>query len=201
MQRNVLLGVLIVLAVIVVGLVLKESENVTPFQEELSSSGESVRKQEDITIAYQENLRKSNQLNSTKSMIRHKEKNRQIDPTIKYVGIDHYGRYIIKLIDTNPEDKDIQLTSNNSVSLEGRINGKQFSMRVPREIVDSPNLKLKIIDRKTKLTKIIPAVFLSDLAGLSSDEVLFVDIDLSYPESIKVDLKTFEEEKTALPPG
>ncbi|MRJ03242.1 MAG: hypothetical protein C6I05_07320 [Epsilonproteobacteria bacterium] len=107
------------------------------------------------------------------------------DPTIKYRGLDHYSNYLIELIDTNPQDRDVVLKGDNYRVVTGKINGKQFALKVPKEILSSPDLKLRITDLKTKKKVTIGADFLNELAGLPEEASYSVEIDLNDPENIQ----------------
>jgi len=111
------------------------------------------------------------------------------DPTVKYKGVDHYGTYLIELIDTSSQSLPSNRDRQDEVLIQGRIDGKQFSMRLPRTILSSPELKLRITNLKSKEQKIIDATFLNELAGLPEGSSYWVSIDLQDPKNIQTKIK------------
>ncbi len=97
-------------------------------------------------------------------------KKKPIDTTIKAVSIDQGGRYYIELIDPNPEDKDIKPTNDpkHYIPVTGKIDKSFFYLKVPKELVGKPNIKLKIIKRNTHEKKEMPATFIQDLPSIQS---------------------------------
>lgn len=123
-----------------------------------------------------------------------KKEEKKRDPKIKYVGTDLYRKYVITLIDKNPEDKDIFLSNNqkDSVLVNGEIDGNQFTLQVPKRIVDSPNLKLKVVDRKTGKSQTYSADFINTLSSLSKKKYFTVKLNFSNPEKIETNIYTPE---------
>ena len=197
MNKNLLFGSIALIAVaIVAGLLLWEPEAKTP------SFGNTTVKEEAKEfpqIAIKE--KKEQKVRTAASSSKPTKPKKKIDPTIKAANIDHYGRYLIQLIDENPEDKDIRPSQNpkSYKYLEGKINGKQFVLKIPKTIIDSPNLKLRIIDLKTRKHTIINADFINEISSLPKLEQYYVDIDLDRPSDIQTKIIDHRDEATALP--
>ena len=204
MNKNVVFGGIALLSIaIVAGLLLWEPGAKTPSFESGTVKEEAT---EAPQIAIKEKRKQEFKIvhsSQSKPIQPKPKKKKKIDPTIKNVTVDHYRKYVIQLIDPNPEDKEIKLTNDPSkyIILSGKISGNQFALRVPKEIAYSSNLKLKITDIQTHKTKTIDANFINDLASMQgSNSDLRVDIDFNNPKNIRV--KTIEHpitEVSAIP--
>jgi len=152
-------------------------------------SSQTSKNRENIDITYQKENSKIGDNKSPKHQkIKSSPKPKKIDSSIKYMGMDHYRRYILKLIDRNLEDRNIRLTSNNYRLVGGSINGNQFNMKVPKKIIDSPNLELEIIDTKTGQKEKIDASFLQELSNLPQNSSFTVNINLENPQNIQTNV-------------
>ena len=138
------------------------------------------KKSTEIQIKVKNKKETNISINRSKKISKIKEK----DPSVKYIGMDHYRNYIIELIDKNEEDKNIRLTNNNYRIINGKIDGKQFIIQVPNAILGKPNLKLKITNTKTQESFIIDADFLNEVNGLPKNAAFWVNIDSGNPDKI-----------------
>ncbi|SMC10177.1 hypothetical protein [Nitratiruptor tergarcus] len=127
----------------------------------------------------------SNKKKEAVDIKREKKKNivkkKPIDTTIKAISRDHGGKYYIELIDPNPEDKNIKPTSNpqHYIPVTGKIDNSFFYLKVPKELLGKPDIKLRIIKRNTHEIKEIPATFMDDLPSVQNGERLNVTIDFN----------------------
>ncbi len=111
-------------------------------------------------------------------------KKRDVNTSIKYVGMDHYKKYVIALVDENPEDKDINVANSRYRIVDGEIDKKQFIIKVPEKILDRPNLKLYIKDIKSGKSVNVNADFLNELAGMPKSTIYKVNIDTTDPDNV-----------------
>ena len=184
MNKNLLFGSIALVAIaIVAGLLLWEPETKTP------SFGDTAVKEEakefpQIAIKEKKEQKVRTTANSSKPI----KQKKKIDTKIKTAGKDHYGRYLIQLIDPNPEDKNIPFSTHPQKFrfLEGKINGKEFVIKIPQAVAYSPNLQLRIIDLKTKKKTTIKADFINDIYNLPKNGILKVDIDFDNPQNTQI---------------
>jgi hypothetical protein len=80
------------------------------------------------------------------------------DPNVKYQTVDTSERYGLQVID----ESGTPIESTQTVSFEGTINGNRFTIKIPVEIKND-DLKLRIVDRKTKEAKVVSLSFASEL--------------------------------------
>jgi len=157
MNKNiVLLGLGAIAFVLVGGLFLfsPQKEHVLLLTQPLSSQT-SINK-ENITITYQkENPKISNNKSSKHRIIKSNPKPKKIDKSIKAYTYDHSRRYLVKLVDMNNDKSDIRPTNDPKqyYPLSGTINNNYFYLKVPKELIGRPNIKLVIKDRKSNQLK------------------------------------------------
>lgn len=80
------------------------------------------------------------------------------DPSVKYQTVDASERYGLQLIDTSGTP----IESKQTVGFVGAIDGNRFTIKVPVDIKND-DLKLRIVDRKTKEAKTVDLTFASKL--------------------------------------
>ena len=119
------------------------------------------------------------------------DKQKKIDPTIKAAAIDHYNTYLIQIIDDNPEDKNITLQKDPKTYtyIRGKIEGKQFTLRLPKAILEKPGIQLKITNLQTKETKLFKADFLAEVASLPEGGNYYLNIDLTGAGNIQTETR------------
>ncbi|SMC10184.1 hypothetical protein [Nitratiruptor tergarcus] len=190
MSKNiVILGIGAAVLILGLGIFLYSPKNDTsPLTSMKQTSTNSV--EEDITI--------KKQTKSSSSIKKEKKKakpQRKIDPSIKAATIDHYHTYLIQVVDENPEDRNIKLEKDPSsyTYIEGKVSGKEFVMRVPKVVLDKPDVKLRITHLETKESKTLDASFLSEAASLEQGSQFRVDIDFDHPDNIQTQTKMPEE--------
>ena len=197
MNKNIFFSILVIFALLITGSLFFFTPQQTATQPKSFSNHQtsSVSSNLHITIKKAEKI-------SSDVVVRHssdvsiknpKEKNSSIETAT----VDHYYRYLIQLIDENPEDQNITLQKDPSTYtyIEGKVEGKQFVLRAPKAVLDRPNIKLKITDLETKKSKIINASFLSEAATLSDRGRFRVNINLETN-----DIQTKIEEPEEYPP-
>ena len=196
MNKNLLLIILGAAALAVVGaLVLVTPEGDGFVFEKRVSRQEPLSASSDVKI---EQVRHSESAKKANIKKARKEKKKR-DPSIKAVALDHYGNYLIQLIDDNPEDRDLEKEDSSYVVIEGKIDGKQFALKAPKVIIDRPGIKLKITNLKTKESTVLDATPLAEAGALSSKERIKFTID-TQEQTLKVaDIKYYEG-PPALPP-
>ncbi len=201
MNKNiVLLGLGAIAFVLVGGLFLfsPQKEHVLLLTQSLSS--QTSANKENITITYQKENQKSNDDQHSKYQnIKSKSKPKNINSFIKAVTTDQYGRYMIALVDKSPDSS--SLKSQKKYSLTGKINGSYFVLAIPETTIYRDNMKLRIIDRKTKKVQEIDAPFLTELPSIGAKDQYFINLDTHDLSKIQTDIK-FHNPKvdTALPP-
>jgi hypothetical protein len=181
MNKNILLILITVGAVIMTALLF-----LSPNEEKNTISSEHVSKASSIdknSIQIRVENEKENNITIQKFKQITKVKKKK-DPSIKYIGMDHYRTYIIELIDKNEEDKNIRLTDNNYRIINGKIDGKQFIIQVPNAILNKSNLKLKFTNVKTQKSFTIDADFLNEVNGLPKNAAFWINIDSNNPGKI-----------------
>ena len=194
MDRNALLGIVGVVAIGIVGALLflsPQEKNPVVIEQKMQQRQAS---QEDVDIEIE-------QQESSSKIVMQKEKRKKSvskkkrDPSIKAATIDHYHTYLIQLIDENPEDRDIKLEKdpNSYRYVDGKVDGKEFVMRVPKAVVDRPGIKLKITNLKTKEHTIVDASFLSELDSLPRGGSFHVDIDTKNPNNVQTQAELPDE--------
>ena len=197
MNKNiVLLGLGAIAFVLVGGLFLfsPQKEHVLLLTQSLSS--QTSTNKENITITYQKENQKSNDDQHSKyHNITSKPRPKKIDLSIKAATIDHYHTYLIQLIDKNPEDKDLRLENkpDSYVYVEGKVDGKEYVLRVPKAVATRPGIKLKITNLKTKKSVELDASFLSESASLPIGSTYRANIDTRNPNNIQTDIELPEE--------
>ena len=193
MNKNVLLGAVAALAVVVVGglLFFSPEEKIQPTIKSTSKIEEKTE-QDNINIIYHEKIQKSSVQIAKQSPKKAPEK---VDPTIKASTIDHYNNYLIQLIDKNPEDRELRLEnkSNTYIYVEGKVDGKEYVLKVPKTVITRPGIKLKITDLKTKKSTELDASFLSEAASLPIGSTFKANIDTQHPSSVQTSVKLPEE--------
>ena len=200
MNKNiVLLGLGAIAFVLVGGLFMffPQKEHVLLLTQPLSS--QTSTNKENITITYQKENQKSNDQHSKYQNIKSKSKPKNINPFIKAVTTDQYGRYMIALVDKSQNSS--SLKSQKKYPLTGKINGSYFVLDIPETSIYRDNVKLRIIDRKTKKIQEIDAPFLTELLSIGAKDQYFINIDTHDLSKIQTDIK-FHNLKidTALPP-
>ena len=200
MNKNIVLIGLGVVAIVLVGALFlfspqKEHISLTqPLSSQTSKNGGN------IDITYQkENPKISDNKSSKHQDRKSKPKPKKIDPSIKAVTTDQYGRYLIALVDKSPDSS--SLKSQKKYPLTGKINGSYFVLDIPETSIYRDNVKLRIIDRKTKKVQEIDAPFLTELPSIDAKDQYFINIDTHDLSKIQTDIK-FHNPKvdTALPP-
>ena len=192
MNKNVLLGAVAALAIVVVGVLLFFSPDSSVQPMESSSKTEQPKTKQNIDVIYHEkSQKKSTQIKKQSP----KKAKKKVDPTIKAAAIDHYHKYLIQLIDENPEDKDLKLENKPGtyVYVEGKVDGKEYVLKVPKSVVTRPGIKLKITDLKTKKSTELDASFLSEAASLPIGSTFRANIDTRNPNSVQTDVELPEE--------
>ncbi len=184
MNKNVLLGAVAVGAVIIVVALFffspqeRSINNLQTFNK--NNQGRTV------AIEYHQSSHHKETTSGKKNPQQVKKKVKKRDPTIKYVGMDHHRRYILKLRDKSIlEDKEKKISSTGYRLVGGTINGNQFNIKVPEEAIYSSDLELEIIDTKTGQQKKINANFLQELSGLPENSSFMVKINLKNPQNIQ----------------
>ncbi len=200
MNKNiVLLGLGAVAIVLVGGLFLfsPQKERISFTQ---SFSSQISKNKENIDIIYQnKNLKISDSKSSKHRIIQSDPKYRKIDSSIKAVTIDQYGRYMIALVDKNPNS--ISSKGQKKYSLNGKVNGSYFVLDIPESSIYKENVKLRIIDRKTKKVQEIDAPFLTELPSIGAKDQYFINIDTHDLSKTQTEVKFHNPEvDTALPP-
>ena len=192
MNKNVFLGAVAALAVVVVGGLLFFSPESSVQPMEFLSKMQQPKTKQNVDVVYHEKSQKKSAQTKKQSPKKAKKK---VDPTIKAATIDHYNNYLIQLIDENPEDKDLKLENKPGtyVYIEGKVNGKQYVLKVPKNVLDRPGIKLRITNLKTRNTTEIDASFLSEAASLSVDSTFRANIDTNNPENIQTAVELPEE--------
>jgi hypothetical protein len=196
MNKNfVIIGIGAAALLVVLGLFLfSPKSDISSLQPLEQTSASSASKHLSITIKEHEKMASAIKTTKKKAESKKRPKKKR-DPSIKAATIDHYHTYLIELIDKNPEDRDIKLQKepDTYTYIEGKVSGKEFVMRVPKAVLDKPGVKLKIVDLKTKKSKMIDASFLSEAASLPRGSQFRVDIDFDHPDNIQTDTKLPEE--------
>jgi len=200
MNKNIVLIGLGAVAIVLVGALFlfspqKEHVSLIP-----SSSSPTAKNQESIDITYQkENPKISDNKSSKHQKIKSRPKPKKIDPSIKAVTTDQYGRYMIALVDKNPNS--VSSKGQKKYPLTGKINGSYFVLDIPESSIYRENVKLRIIDRKTKKVQEIDAPFLTELPSIGAKDQYFINIDTHDLSKIQTDVKFHNPEvDTALPP-
>jgi len=195
MNKNLLLVALGAVAVAVVGaLVFVAPEDEEFVFDKKASSEESLAISSDVRIE-----RTVRTTPPSKKVTTKKTQKKKRDPSIKAVAIDHYGNYVIQLIDDNPEDRDLEKQDRSYVLIEGKIDGKQFALKAPRVIIDRPGIKLKVTNLKTKEATVLDATPLAEAGALSPKEQIRFTIDTK-EKILKVDNIKYYDGPPALPP-
>ena len=193
MNKNVLLGAVAALAVVVVGglLFFSPEEKIQPTIKSTSKIEEKTE-QDNINIVYHEKIQKNSMQTAKQSPQKAPEK---VDPTIKAATVDHYNNYLIQLIDENPEDKNLELEKKPDayIYVEGKVNGKQYVLKAPRTVIVRPGIKLRITDLKTKKRVELDASFLSEAASLPVGSTFRANIDTQNPSSVQTSIELPEE--------
>ncbi len=191
MDRNLLLGILGIVAVGVVGAVMV----IAP--EEPSTRLE-VTKEQSLSSSSDVSIHIQSQSSSSSQTVKRSQKSSKAskpDPSIKAAAVDHYHTYLIQLIDKNPEDRDIQITKDpkSYVYVDGKVDGKDFVMKVPKAIVDRPGIELKITNLKTKKVTTIDASFLAEIDSMPPRGSFRVKLNTQNPEDIQTEMEPPEE--------
>jgi hypothetical protein len=136
-------------------------------------------------LALNKKIDKSN--SKTNSSSNHEK----IDPTIKAATIDHYNRYLIQIIDNDLENRKVlsQEDRNDYIYIQGKIDRNQFTLRVPKAVLEKPNIKLKIVNLKTKTSKTFNADFLSEAVSLPKGGSFRVYIDSEGSGNIRTEVR------------
>ncbi len=192
MNKNVLLGAVAALALVLVGglLFFSPSESVKPI--ESVSKTQQPKTEQNVDVVYHEKKQEGNVQTKKQPLKKAKKK---VDPTIKAATIDHYNNYLIQLIDENPEDKDLKLESKPGtyVYVEGKVDGKEYVLKVPKTVITRPGIKLKITDLKTRKSTELDASFLSEAASLPIGSTFKANIDTQNPSSVQTSIELPEE--------
>jgi len=192
MDKNILLGIVMALAIGVVGVLFSFSpkENIQVIKS-TSEISQKMKQNNNIDVVYHGKSQKSTQIEQHTQ----KKSSKKIDPTIKAATIDHYNNYLIQLIDENPEDKDLKLENEPGtyMYIEGKVNGKQYVLKVPKSVLDRPGIKIRVTDLKTKKITEIDASFLSEAVSLPVDSTFKADIDTNNPENVRTTVELPEE--------
>ncbi len=80
------------------------------------------------------------------------------DRRVKYQNVDQSHRYGIQVID----EAETEVVGNESISVVGYIDGNRFIFKVPSELKNN-DLKLRIVDRKTKVSKMVDIPFVGEI--------------------------------------
>ena len=80
------------------------------------------------------------------------------DPNVKYQTVDASERYGLQVIDTSGTP----VESKRTVGFVGTIDGNRFTIKIPADLKND-DLKLRIVDRKTKQEKVVGLTFASEL--------------------------------------
>ena len=196
MNKNIVLLGLGAIALVLVGalfLFSPQKEHVSLTQ---PLSSQTSKNRENIDITYQKENPKTGDNKSSKHQdIKSKPKPKKIDPSIKATTIDHYNTYLIQLIDKNPEDKDLKIENKpgSYVYVEGKVDGKEYVLKVPKAVATRPGIKLKITNLKTKKSIELDASFLSESASLPIGSTYRANIDTHNPNNIQTDIELPEE--------
>lgn len=179
MNKSVLLGIIVVLAIMLVAILIFFSPEKNLQSIEFISKNQQPAIKQNNNIIYQEKHKYP--IESVQSSKKDKKGTfKKVDPTIKAATIDHYNSYLIQLIDENPQDRDVHLVDNQPNSyiyVDGKVNGKEYVLKVPRAILNSSGIKLRITNLKTKKVTEIDAAFLSEAAALPSGATFRANID------------------------
>ena len=203
MNKNVFLGAVAALAmVIVAGLLLFSPDSSIQFMEsssKMQQPGELDKKQNKVNIIYHEKVRndlKSRAINNQKS-----DKKKKIDKTVKSATVDINNRYILALIDSSNIGQE-RVTKGKKYYIKGKVNGGYFVLDVPENLVYRDNIKLRIIDKKTRNIQEIDATpFLSELPSIDRRDKYFININMDNLKDIQSKIIVHDPDiDTALPP-
>lgn len=108
-----------------------------------------------------------------------------LDKKIKYTSFDKKHKYKIELID---EEKH-HVTTTATKPFRGRIGKDRFIVKVPAELADDENLKLRVTKIASKETKLFDVPIVSDLTrgGFAPGMVVYFEngsADVEYPEPV-----------------
>ena len=190
MNKNVLLGAVAALAIVIVAelLFFSSKSSLQPMNSSLKM--QQLEREQNVNVVYSEKSQKQN-VQTKKQFL--KEASKKVDPTIKAATIDYYNNYLIQLIDENPEDRDLKLENKPGTytDIEGKVNGKQYVLKVPK--IDRSGIKIRITDLKTKKITEIDASFLSEVVSLPEGSTFRANIDIRNPENIQTSVELPEE--------
>lgn len=192
MNKSVLWGAVIVLTIMVGGLLFFSPQENMQFKELSFKEQQLSKVKQNIAIDYHKSS--SAKGIEVKKETQHKDE-KKVDSSIKAATIDHYNKYLIQLIDKNPKDKDLKLENKPGtyVYVEGKVDGKQYVLRVPKSVITRPGIKLKITDLKTKKSTELDASFLSEAAFLPTGSTFRANIDTQNPNDVQTDIELPEE--------
>ena len=192
MNKNVFLGAVAALAMVVVGWLLffSPKSSVQPIKSSLKM--QQLEREQNVNVVYSEKSQKQN-VQTKKQFLN--EASKKVEPTIKAATIDHYNNYLIQLIDENPKDRNLKLENKPGTYtyIEGKINGKQYVLKAPKSVLDRPGIKIRITDLKTKKITEIDASFLSEAVSLPKGSTFRANIDTRNPENIQTSVELPEE--------
>ena len=119
-------------------------------------------------------ISKSKEKTNTKQKKHHRK-----DFTVKAKTIDHSGRFLLEIIDTSMENKEVEPVNipGKYYALTGKINGGFYLLKIPKKLVPNEKTKIRIVDLKTRETIEQNAEFLTDVCIESNDLVTRVNID------------------------
>jgi hypothetical protein len=179
MNRNIFLATVGITAIAISLLLFlfnpEEKASSSSFPKNTSSSlADSITSDSDIDIKVRK-IQHSQQVSSISSQqiskknpSKTEKKRTKTNPYIKARAVDHSRKYLIELIDTSPDNKDVTPVYNPGeyYQVSGKINGSFYLLKVPKNIVITDKTKIKIIDLKSKETiKETGADVLSEIIG------------------------------------
>jgi hypothetical protein len=111
------------------------------------------------------------------------------DRRVKYQNVDQSRRYGIQVID----EAETEVVGSESISVIGYIDGNRFIFKVPSELKNN-DLKLRIVDRKTKVSKIVDIPFVSEIGKEYAPTM-----HISFANAVNYELKTTAASRRVFP--
>ncbi len=199
MNKNVLLGAVAALALVIVGALLFFSPNESVKPMESASKVQQPKTKQNVDVVYHEKSQKKSVHTKKQSLKKAKKK---VNPTIKAAAVDHYHRrYLIQLIDKSQSNEELEKKNKSDIYIyvEGKINGKNYRLKIPRNVVTRPGIKLKVTDLKTKKSTELDASFLAEAETLPKNAIFKANISTYNPKRIQTGVEMLDS-VSAFPP-
>jgi len=190
MNKNTLLGLLGLGAVVVVGALLfvDMQESPTLSTPSLSSSVSSNQNEPKSDVAI---------VHKKKDVPKSKKAKKEPPKEIHIAALSQGNRYRVEFLPENMKVTKEMLEGVHWKRVEGKIDDTRFVIKVPEELISSGS-KLKIVDLKSGKSSLIDGSFLENVKNMAKNEVLTVQIDPDNPSDVKI---SSYERKYILPGG